>query len=150
MEEMTVTWAGRCAISIGTEIERFLAAYPEDVQAVALSAHDFLQEMLPAIEHRLDRPAKLIGYAYGPGYKGLICTLIFSQKGIKLGIVRGSELPDPKHLMTGQGKVHRHVPLRRVGDLKTPGLRALLKVALAAWKERYGMPPELQETDEEQ
>jgi hypothetical protein len=59
-----------------------------------------------------------------------------SKNGIKLGIAHGTELPDPKQLMQGSGKVHRHVQLRTKNDLKQPGLKPLLKAALAAWKKR--------------
>ncbi len=65
-----------------------------------------------------------------------MCTLILSRTGIKLGIVRGSELPDPKQLMKSSGKVHRHVELRTVADLRRAGLKPLLKAALAAWQAR--------------
>lgn len=92
--------------------------------------------VLPDAAEMFDESAKVIGYGYGPGYKGLVCTLILSRTGVKLGIIRGSELPDPKRLMQGRGKVHRHVELRTVADLNRPGLKPLLKTALAAWKER--------------
>jgi hypothetical protein len=95
-----------------------------------------LTECCPGVTETLDESAKVIGYSYGPGYKGLISTLILSRGGVKLGIVRGSELADPKRLMRGSGKVHRHVELRSVADLKRPGLKRLLKAALAAWQER--------------
>ena len=85
----------------------------------------------------MDESARVIGYGYGPGYKGIVCTLILSKAGAKIGIAHGAALPDPKHLMQGKGKVHRHVPLRTIADLKQPGLTPLLKAALAAWKERH-------------
>jgi hypothetical protein len=119
-----------------TEIEEFLAPYPSEVRDLALAARDFLAEALPGAAETLDASAKLLGYSYGPGYKGLVCTLLLSQTGVKLGISRGSELPDPKQLMHGSGKVHRHVQLRIVADLKQPGLKPLLEAALAAWKKR--------------
>ena len=118
------------------DIESFLAPYPPEVSDLALSARDFLAKALPGAEETLDESAKLLGYGYGPGYKGLLCTLLLSKNGIKLGISHGSELPDPKQLMQGSGKVHRHVQLRTKNDLKQPGLKPLLKAALAAWKKR--------------
>lgn len=39
----------------------------------------------------------------------MVATLILSRGGVKLGLARGSELPDPKHLLAGSGKVHRHI-----------------------------------------
>jgi len=101
-----------------------------------MAARDLLAEALPGATETLDGSAKLLAYGYGPGYKGLVCTLLLSQTGVKLGISRGSKLPDPKQLMQGSGKVHRHVQLRTTADLKQPGLKPLLKAALAAWKKR--------------
>jgi len=117
-------------------VEDLLARYPEDVQEVALAAREFVRGALPDAEETVDGPANLLGYQYGPGYKGLICTLMMSSTGVKLGIVRGAELSDPRGLMAGSGKVHRHVPLSHVTDLKQPGLKQLLKAALAAWRRR--------------
>src|SRR5262249_15873408 len=118
------------------DIESFLARYPPEVRDLALAARDFLAKALPGAEEILDESAKLLGYGYGPGDKGLLCTLVLSKNGIKLGISHGSELPDPKQLMQGSGKVHRYVQLRTHNDLKQPGLKPLLKAALAAWKKR--------------
>jgi hypothetical protein len=120
------------------DIESFLAAYPPEVGELAHAARRLLGEALPGSEETLDKTARVIGFGYGPGYKGCVCTLIMSQKGVKLGIARGSELPDPKGLMAGSGKVHRHVQLEKLADLKQPGLKPLIKAALAAWKERGG------------
>lgn len=117
-------------------IDAFLARYPEPVQALVAAARALLQDALPGAAETLDASAKLLAYRYAPGYKGLVCTLILSQTGVKLGIFRGAELPDPRHLLAGAGKVHRHVQLRTTADLKQPGLRPLLKVALAAWRKR--------------
>ena len=117
-------------------IDAFLATYPKPVQDIAGAARDLVRDVLPNVEESLDRSAKLLGYGYGPGYKGLVCTLIMSQKGVKLGIYRGSELDDPKGLMTGAGKVHRHVPLQNPSDVRRAGLKQLLKHALRASKTR--------------
>jgi len=119
-----------------TQIDELLAGYPEPVQQTAAAARALLTSLLPGIHEAADFGAKLISYSYGPGYKGALFTLILSQKEVKLGVVRGAELPDPKKLMTGAGKVHRHVPLRSPADLERPGLKALLKTALKAWKAR--------------
>src|SRR5262249_2857587 len=123
-------------MSNATGIEALLAPYPLDVRDVALAARAFLAEVLPGAAETLDESAKLLGYGYGPGYTGLVCTLLLSKTGVKLGIVRGSDFPDPKQLMQGSGKVHRHVQLRTTADLKKRGLKPLIKAALAAFKKR--------------
>ena len=119
-------------------IEEFLAKYPAEVGELAQASRRLLNEMLPKAEETLDQSARVIGFGYGPGYKGCVCTLILSQKGVKLGLARGSELPDPRGLLSGSGKVHRHIALQTLADLKQPGLKPLIKAAFAAWKERTG------------
>ena len=110
-------------------VESFLAAYPPQVKAIAEAARRFLNEVLPGAEESVDESARLLAYSYGPGYKGLVCTLIMSQKGVKLGINKGAELPDPEGLLEGSGKVHKYVQLRRAADLEQAGLRELLEEA---------------------
>jgi hypothetical protein len=119
-----------------TPVDELLAGYPEHVQEIAAVARAWLSDVLPNVEEVADVSAKLIGYGYGPGYKGAVCNLILSQKEVKLGIVFGASLPDPKKLMTGAGKVHRHVPLRSPADLERPGLKAVVLAALTAQRAR--------------
>jgi hypothetical protein len=118
------------------DIESFLASYPAGVPELAHAARRLLAEALPGAEETLDQTARVIGFGYGPGYKGTVCVLILSKTGVKIGLSRGSELPDPKGLLQGSGKVHRHIALQTLADLKQPGLKPLIKAALAAWKAR--------------
>jgi hypothetical protein len=121
---------------IPKEVQELLSLYPTEVKGIALAARDLVMRVLPDVTEEVDRSGGLIGYGYGPGYKGAICTLILSQRGVKLGIVRGSELPDPAGLLEGKGKVHRYVDLRQLADLKKPGLKPLIEAGVAAWTVR--------------
>jgi hypothetical protein len=103
-----------------TDLENFLAPYPSEVRELALATRDLLTDALPGAAETIDPSVKLFGYGYGPGYKGLVCTLLLSKTGVKIGIAHSSEFPDPKHLMQGSGKVHRYVQLQTIGDLKLP------------------------------
>jgi hypothetical protein len=119
-----------------SEADALLAPYPEAVRELADAARIALAKALPGAAEGVDRSAKLLSYSYGPGYKGLVCTLLLSKTGVKLGLYRGSELPDPAGLLQGAGKVHRHVQLRSPADLERPELKRLLAAALAAFRER--------------
>jgi hypothetical protein len=118
------------------EFDRLLLAYPPDIQNLAGATHDLIAATLPKIEVTVDKSANVVGFGFGPGYTGMICTIILSRKAVKIGIVRGAELEDPNALLQGSGKVHRYVELTALSDLKKPGLRPLLKSALASWKQR--------------
>lgn len=59
-----------------------------------------------------------------------------AKNWVTLGFYRGTELPDPKGLLEGAGKVHRHVKLRTEEDVESPALHALLHAALEAYRKR--------------
>lgn len=110
-------------------VKSLIESYPEDVQALASKAKQFVQKLLPKLEEHVDPSAPVIAYGYGTGYRGMVCTLILSKSGVKLGLVRGSEFPDPHQLMEGSGKVHRYVQLHTAADLRKAGLKQLIEAA---------------------
>jgi hypothetical protein len=118
--------------------EEILKPYPDDVQALTNKARQWLLKSLPGAEETVDPSAAVLSYGYGPGYRGMVCTLILSKSGVKIGFVRGAELTDPGDLLEGSGKTHKYVQLRKASDLNGPGLKQLIKTAHAAWQTRNG------------
>ncbi|MDX6531900.1 MAG: hypothetical protein QOH41_4190 [Blastocatellia bacterium] len=116
--------------------EKVLSSYPEDVQALAHKARRALLKLLPGAEESVDPSAAVLSYGYGPGYRGMVCTLILSKSGVKLGFVRGAELNDPSGLLEGSGKTHKYVQLHTASDLNGPALKQLIKAARLAWQQR--------------
>jgi hypothetical protein len=51
---------------------------------------------------------------------------------VNLGIAYAMELSDPKKLLEGTGKLHRHVKVKSEADLESAPLKSLLKAANAA------------------
>ena len=123
-------------MAMNEAIDTLLRSYPEDVQMLARKTRKTLREWLPGADEAVDETARIVGYHYGPGYKGMVCTLILSKSGIKLGLVNGAALADPCGLLGGTGKVHRHVQLRTVRDLQRAGLKQLVLGASAACHKR--------------
>jgi hypothetical protein len=87
--------------------EDILSKYDEKVAGLAAALRIFLLKELKDITELPDNSASIIGYGYGAGYKDMICTILLSKKGVKLGFYKDSELPDPNKLLSGTGKVHR-------------------------------------------
>ena len=117
-------------------VEQLLEAYPPGVQALAEAARKAVKKWLPRVAEEADASAPVIGYGYGAGYRGMVCTLILSKAGVKLGLVRGGDLEDPLGLLEGKGKVHRYISLSGPSDLRKPGVRELVKATHTAWEER--------------
>ena len=117
-------------------INDFLSAYSEEVFTNTLKLREVLFANLPEIIEQLDLPAKMIAYCYGQKYAELICTIIPSKKGLKLGFNRGTELPDPGKLLEGTGKISRYVEIRSGEQISSTALKELIESALTAYTKR--------------
>jgi hypothetical protein len=86
-----------------------ISAYPQKTQEDACSVRDFLLRTFPELSEQLDPVSHLTAYSLGVGMKGIVFTLLLSRTGVKIGLNRGSELPDPSRLLEGTGKVHKYI-----------------------------------------
>ena len=118
------------------QVDVFIDQYGPEIQKLINSTRRTLRAAFPGCAETADSKARLLGYSYGPGYKGTVATLILSKKGVKIGVPYGASLKDPTNLLAGGGKVHRHVAVAEPADLKTAALTALLREAFRAWKLR--------------
>lgn len=117
-------------------IELFLTRYTTAVQSNALLLRQVILGQFPGIDEQLDLPAKMIAYSYGPRYTDLICVIIPSQKGLKLGFNKGTELPDPDQLLQGIAKTTRYIVIDTPEQAHAPELVQLLTEALQLYKKR--------------
>jgi hypothetical protein len=88
----------------------------------------------------VDVKARIIGFGYSVRYADQVCMLMPTKAGVNLGIAYAMELPDPKKILEGTGKLHRHVKLKSEADLGNAALKNLLKAALAR-RERLKLTP---------
>ncbi len=121
---------------MNSTVQTILTKYEDAVATLGFQLRDYLLNELKDVTETPDYAANLIAYSYGPGYKGMICTILPSKKGIKLGLYKGSELPDPGRLLVGSGKIHRFVEIKSDKDLLEPALKELLLVAVEAFHKR--------------
>lgn len=117
-------------------IDQLLQGYPEPTRQLAAALRELLFKWLPGIQENPDFSAGIIGYGYGPGYKHIVCTIILSKKGVKLGFWKGVELEDPDRLLKGAGKVHLHAEIKELRDIQNKALVLLIQHAGAAYKAR--------------
>lgn len=119
-------------------INTFLSQYGEQVFHLATELRTVILATLPGATEQLDVPAKLVAYGYGQKYAELVCVMIPSKKGLKLGFNRGVDLPDPDRLLEGTGKISRYVVIASEDIIRSPALKKLLGSALAAYRQRMG------------
>lgn len=106
----------------------FLGGYPHPVRELFLETQFLLEQELPNSQQELDIPAKMLAFSYGPGYKGMVCVLFPSQKGVKLSFSKGAELPNKHGLLEGTGKKTRYVEMSK-SLLKKPELLEIIRNA---------------------
>ena len=110
--------------------EAFFAQYDKQVLEYALNLRKVLLENLPHILEQIDYKAKMVAYCYGQKYVDLICVIIPSKKGLKLGFNRGVELSDPFNLLEGKAKISRYINIKSVEQIKSPELLDTLQNAM--------------------
>src|SRR6187431_482206 len=121
------------------KINLFLSQYEEQVFGKAVKLREVLFANLPGIIEQMDIPAKMIAYCYGQKYSEMICTIIPSKKGLKLGFYKGGDLPDPYKLLEGTGKISRYVDIKSIEQIRSSSLRNLIKSAFAAYRQRNSL-----------
>ncbi|MGZ9222793.1 MAG: DUF1801 domain-containing protein [Anaerolineales bacterium] len=111
-------------------VEEYLSNFPPDLQAITRELRTVARQNMPGAHEFIYHDA--VGYSVSESPFDRICY-IAPQKGyVNFGFFFGADLPDPKQLLTGEGKRLRHVKIRSVKDAKNP---ALGKLIAATWKE---------------
>ena len=117
-------------------IDDILSRYDEKTKTLGIELRKLLLKELKGCIEIADDKGAIIGYGFGTGYKDLVCTILLSKKGVKLGFYKGTELNDPTGLLKGKGKVHRFAEIRSLEDAKNPALRDLIRQGLKAHDRR--------------
>ena len=113
-------------------LEIFLAQYSPEVQALCIKARQIILDTEPAMLEMVDPSSNIIAYGYSPKYADLVCAIAPYKTYINLMFSKGTELPDPDHLLIGTGKKARHIKIQQTADLEVPGVRVLLEKAIQA------------------
>ena len=97
-----------------------------------LEIADALQELILSIfpEAVISSDHQNIAYGTGRGYKDIIFVISPYRAHVNLGIANGASIADPRGLMQGSGKVHRHVKLHSLDQVHNPDLHELMQRVL--------------------
>jgi len=73
---------------------------------------------------------------YSPSDRGIESIVAFDARpeGMRLYLMQGPQLPDPKKLLMGSGKQARYVSLETAGKLAHPDVEALIVAAIGRSK----------------
>lgn len=107
------------------------------IQDLALATRQLIFSVLPRAVEVVWTAQKIAGYGTGKKKKTEHFSWIMPTKNhVTLGFNYGAELPDPKTLLEGSGKLYRHIKIKTTEDLNNPDVIALLKFSTT-----YRVPP---------
>ena len=115
-----------------SEYLKLLARYDEAIQKLALAVRKLILEEAPEASefvYEVYTIADHFGFTERPSDAFVFTTA--HANWVNLGFNFGVLLPDPGGLLRGEGKLIRHVRITQPMDLDAPGVRELVRAAIA-------------------
>lgn len=112
------------------EFEEAIESFSPNIQELAKATRKLIHEILPEVIEVVWIKQKNIGFGTGVKKKTEhFCWLMPATNHLTLGFNYGAELPDPKKMLSGTGKLFRHIKVNSLEQLSNKDVIALLKYA---------------------
>src|ERR1043165_6194715 len=113
------------------DLIRLLSDFDLSVGELALVLREMvLKEVPEAVEKLLRVYALVFSYSFSGKMSEAFCQVVIYPKGVNLMFNRGAELDDPNGVLVGDGKIIRHIKVRKPEDLKNKYLRSFIRASL--------------------
>ena len=121
------------AVPPAKQLAGFIAKFDPAPAKLIRTCRAEIRKLLPtAIELVYDNyNFFVIGYSTTARASDCILSIAAAANGVGLSFYYGATLPDPEHLLQGGGRQNRFIRLPTVKILRQPGVRALIKAAVA-------------------
>ncbi|MFK7821695.1 MAG: DUF1801 domain-containing protein [Planctomycetaceae bacterium] len=118
------------------KLQELLADRPDDVVDIALAARSAVRKAAGSCSELVYATYAISSVHTFTGKLGQAFIHIATYTNhVNLGFNRGVELSDPDDLLTGTGKLIRHVRLNAVSDLQKKPIKDLIKAAAQQGRE---------------
>lgn len=119
------------------QFEKAIQSFSENIKNTARQTRQLIFNILPNAVEVVWVKQKNTGFGTGIKKKTEhFCWLMPSTNHVNLGFNYGAELPDPKNLLEGTGKLFRHIKIKSIEQLSDKDLINLLKYSTT-----YRVPP---------
>jgi hypothetical protein len=118
----------------------YLAGYDPHISNLTLALREVVLEEAPdAVESILMGYAVTIAFSFtGKPLKDGFCHIVTYNAHVNLGFNRGALLADPNRVLSGTGKLIRHITIHTQNELDQPVIRRYIRAAV----EQIGGVPE--------
>jgi hypothetical protein len=115
------------------ELLEFLGPYPPQVRDLALAVRDKVIAIAPTANETVWDAVNAVSIGFS--FEESFLHIAVYSKHVNLGFNRGTELPDPKKILTGTGTHIRHIKLQSAADAEPSYIKAAIKFAGGAIKQ---------------
>jgi len=114
------------------QLRSFIDRLDPKMQKLSRSVRAALRKRFPAANELAYDYSKFFVIAYSPTESGIDAPVSFAGRadGLDLYFSNGPQLPDPKKLLRGSGKLVRFIRLEAARDLAHPDVQAFIAAAL--------------------
>jgi len=108
----------------------FSGGYPPEIQTISRKLRAMVNRVMPKANEILYAKDNHVGYSTTQSSRDRVVYICPMKNYVRLGFMRGTQLPDPDHILVGEGKWLRHVKVRSADEAGRPALERLVE---AAW-----------------
>ncbi|MES2284763.1 MAG: DUF1801 domain-containing protein [Bacteroidota bacterium] len=110
------------------QFEQAIQSFSEEIKEIARASRGLIYKVLPEVVEVVWVKQKNTGFGTGIKKKTEhFCWLMPAKNHVNIGFNYGAELPDPKNILEGTGKLFRHFKVRSISDLSNKDLIKILK-----------------------
>jgi len=121
------------------EYVKLLAPYGEAIQKLAVAVRKLILEEAPeASEFIYEVYTIAAHFSFTERPSDAFAFTTTHANWVNLGFNFGALLSDPDGLLRGEGKLIRHVRIAQIADLRAPGVRKLVRDAIAQAEQPEG------------
>ena len=96
----------------------------EGYQAIARKLRTIIKSVMPQAHEMIYH--EVINYSLSPSMAERLVYLAVMKNHVRLGFMFGGYLPDPDHMLAGEGKQLRHVKVSTLKQASQPALKRLV------------------------
>ncbi len=109
---------------VSPAVDEFIERQPPEITGLLLRMRYLLHDAIPLDQELVKWKVPFYMYC------GHLCYLNPVKKGVAIGFYHGTKLADSPRLLTGDGKMVRHVVVRCGEEIPEEGIRELLLEAM--------------------
>ncbi|MEO0471854.1 MAG: DUF1801 domain-containing protein [Bacteroidota bacterium] len=114
------------------DLQKFLAPYSPEIQALTMDLRNFLTALIPEANELIWDNYNAVAMAYSKSEKlsDAFCHIAVYAKHVNFGFNRGAELSKQTVKLAGKGKLIRHVQVRKMETFPQDAIKEMIWEAL--------------------